>query len=214
MAVLLAKGAAPNILDGRGLTALHIAVKRGHAAVVEALLQGKPGAAADPNQYSVHGDTPMHVAVAANRPDMVALLAARGGNPDAERKGDSHDSPLTLAARQGCVAAAEALVAAGAPPGARHGGKSALHVAIECGSEEVMEFLLKAGAPPGLEDVCGSTPLHAAVKAGNVEAIRALVAKGASPAAADLGKEMPLHLAAAAGQLAVVEALLQAGVSH
>jgi hypothetical protein len=83
---LLSAGADPDALGDRGLTALHVAAERDHAAAVEILLT----AGADPNRSDPHGNGPLwaavHRACLSQRTDgsleVVRLLAAAGADPD------------------------------------------------------------------------------------------------------------------------------------
>ena len=61
-----------------------------------------------------------------------------------------------------------------APP-----GSSALHIAANSGSVELLEMLADAGADPNIVRKDGHTPLSVAVVAGDLPAVKALVARGA-----------------------------------
>jgi ankyrin repeat protein len=68
--LLLARGASPNVADARGWTALHQAVSRGNALMVEDLIR----AGADREARTPEGATPRDLAFARRRADVVRLL--------------------------------------------------------------------------------------------------------------------------------------------
>ncbi|OEH80246.1 acyl-binding domain-containing protein [Cyclospora cayetanensis] len=76
--------------DG-GMTALHFAADRGHLDIAKMLLAH----GADVNYQDDLGETPLHVAIAAEQMDMVALLRKAGANMALKNSdGDSCDSLL------------------------------------------------------------------------------------------------------------------------
>ena len=95
-----------------GYTPLHLAARAGHAGASEALLAG----GADPNRFTTTGATAMHFAAQADAADVVALLAAHGGDVDA-RDAFAQRTPLMFAAVRGANDAGRALLDAGADPG-------------------------------------------------------------------------------------------------
>jgi len=72
--LLLARGADPNVADERGWTALHQAVSRGNAAMIEELMRAH-GDGARPDRS---GQSPRDLAKAKGRTDLMRLLASRG----------------------------------------------------------------------------------------------------------------------------------------
>ena len=72
--LLLARGADPNVADDRGWTALHQAVSRGNAAMIEELVRAQ-GDGARPDRS---GQSPRDLAKAKGRTDLMRLLASRG----------------------------------------------------------------------------------------------------------------------------------------
>jgi ankyrin repeat protein len=69
--LLLDRGADPNVADDRGWTALHQAVSRGNAAMIEALVR----AHADGARQDRSGQSPRDLAKSKGRTDLVRLLA-------------------------------------------------------------------------------------------------------------------------------------------
>lgn len=75
---LLARGADPNMRDGRGDTPLLLAVQYGQNALVDVLTAGK----ANPNLGNGGGETPLIRAVQKRDLPLVRSLLAAGANPD------------------------------------------------------------------------------------------------------------------------------------
>ncbi|MBK8100721.1 MAG: ankyrin repeat domain-containing protein [Planctomycetes bacterium] len=179
---------------------LHAAVGRGHAALVQLLLQH----GADPNVTdSASGASPLLLACEQRRPDLTALLLAAGATPAA--------ATIQAAVWSGDVALAQAVVAAGgavdlgaALPTAAMGGHAAmlrwlfaqgaepardggaaLVEAANAGHADACRFLVQAGAPVDARTTFGWPALHCAAYNGNEATVAALLALGADPTARD-----------------------------
>lgn len=99
----------PNDTDGRGFTALHVAVMRGSACIAEALLQ-EGGANCD--AANDNGDTPLHVAVASRRINVGEVLLRAGASVHlVNRRGHT---ALHFAAAVGLAAFTKELLSRGA----------------------------------------------------------------------------------------------------
>jgi ankyrin repeat protein len=119
------------------------------------------------------------------------------------------DTPLHLAAAGLRLAAAHALLAAGAPVDAvNRRGAAALHYACDHrplsqtwdpdAQRRTLELLLAHAATVDLADLGGVTALHRAVRARNPVAVAVLLTAGADPGAATRKTgSTPLHLAVA-----------------
>ncbi len=57
--------------------------------------------------------------------------------------------------------------------------RSALHIAVMCGSAEIVEILLASGASVNCQDSRGDTPLHEAALRDDMEMVRLLLSAGA-----------------------------------
>ncbi|XP_047101455.1 ankyrin-3-like [Schistocerca piceifrons] len=105
---LLAGGAALEVRDGSGKTALHWAAKQGHLEAVRCLVGGGAQVGARDHRQQ----TPLHAAAGGGHTAVVRLLVEASADPDARDQRGS--TPLHLAARWGHAEPAAALLAAGA----------------------------------------------------------------------------------------------------
>lgn len=119
--------------------------------------------------YLYAGDTALHMAAAAFRREIAALLVSHGA--DCHAKNRRGAEPLHYAAdanRWEPTAQAETiayLISAGADPNARdRSGVSPLHRAVRTRSFAAVQALLDGGADSRQRNKTGSTPLHLAVQ--------------------------------------------------
>lgn len=142
------------------------------------------------------GDTALHVAAAAFRRDVAALLVARGADCRARNRRGAE--PLHYA--------------------------SDTHRWDPVAQADTIEYLLSAGADPNALDRSGVSPLHRAVRTRSLPAVRALLDGGADVRRPNRSGSTPLHLAvqstgrsgsgsshARAQQAAIVALLLERG---
>ena len=120
------------------------------------------------------GDTPLHLAAAGYRVEIVELLLAAGADPNAamnhRASGPLHyaadtcsSSPAWSARKQ--VETIRCLLEAGARINAQDkNGATPLHRAVRTRGAEAVRFLLNAGSDPLLKNKPGSTPFHLAVQ--------------------------------------------------
>ncbi|WP_420634422.1 ankyrin repeat domain-containing protein [Candidatus Palauibacter sp.] len=159
-------------------------------------------------------DSPVADAAMAGDLARVEALLADGADVSAPQ-GDGMTA-LHWAARSADARLARLLLGAGADVTAttRIGAYTALHMASEVGSAEVVELLLVGGAAQTAttEEVGGATPLHLAADAGSRGAVRLLLQHGGSVDARELRwGQTPLMYGAARGREAAVRALLDGG---
>jgi ankyrin repeat protein len=109
--VLVDAGADTNYIDEAGQCALHTASFIGRADIIKFLLDN----GAQPDIIGKDGLSPMHWAANKNQPESVTALATGGATVDVQ-DGRYSSSPLFMAADRQHVAAAEALLLAGADP--------------------------------------------------------------------------------------------------
>lgn len=211
---LLKAGADPNAKQSEGETTLMTAARTGNADVVKLLLDH--GAESNAKE-SWRGQTPLMWAAAEKHPAVVELLIQRGADVNAtsavfdftklKPKSGSVPmnfprggfTPLLFAARQGDVASARLLLAAGANPNQGDpDGTTPLIVAIINLHYDLAGLLIYKGANPNAADNKGRTALYAAVdmhtmdittrptpkitdKLDSVEVAKMLLAHGADP---------------------------------
>ena len=195
---LLAGGADPNLALPSGETVLMTASRTGDADVVRALLS----AGADPHAAEdAHRQTALMWAAAQQHAEVVRLLLESGARVDdrslsypqvVSSSGNADPAgvfevqqggytPLLFAARQGDLASARLLVAAGAGvDAAAASGTTPLVVAAHSGHGEMAAYLLDEGADPDAAGA-GYSALHAAVLRGDRALVRALLDHGAKP---------------------------------
>ena len=163
---LLAHGAAVHAREAtEGQTALMWAVSQRHAGVVEALID----AGAD-----VHARS--HI-----RPVVTSRSTSTGNDGAVTVIDEGGFTPLLFAARQGDLASARLLLAAGGDVNdTAPAGTSALVVAAHSGHGALGSLLLDHGADPNA-DWAGYATLHAAVLRANADLVRSLLAHGANP---------------------------------
>ena len=88
-------------------------------------------------------------------------------------------------------------------------GRSALHLAAECGSMEVCQALLDKNAFVNSKTKLGLTSLHFAASKGFTDLVDYLVNKhGATIESLTIKKQTPMHLAASSGKMETVQKLI------
>ncbi|HXD73023.1 MAG TPA: ankyrin repeat domain-containing protein [Vicinamibacterales bacterium] len=219
---LIKAGADPNgPLTSTGDTALMMAARTGKTSALNVLIESGANVNA---KESWGGTTPLMWAVSERHPDAVKVLLDHGADvharsnfvapangrgfegrtpvrDDAKQKVEEFASgwltPLHLAAREGDVASAKLLIAAGADVNAVAGdGKDALGLAIFNGNYDLASFLVDSNSGVNKADTQGFTPLFWAVDRRNMETapnfpwmvtadplplIRKLLDRGANP---------------------------------
>ncbi len=196
---LLAAGADANAALRGGETALMTAARTGSAGAVAALLAH----GADVNARETRaGQTALMWAVSQRHPAVVRTLLAAGADVSARthvrpvatasspRTGAAEGvavideggfTPLLFAARQGDLASARLLLAAGADANdTAPAGTSALVVAAHSGHGALAAWLVEQGADPNAAGA-GYTALHAAILRGDADLVSTLLAHGADP---------------------------------
>jgi len=121
--------------------------------------------------YLYAGDTALHVAGAAHRPEMVRLLVSMGAEVDARNRRGA--TPLHYAAD--------------GSPGSPIWNPDAQAETIDC--------LIQAGADPNARDKSGVAPLHRAVRTRCAAAVTALLDGGADTGRTNKSGSTPLQLA-------------------
>jgi ankyrin repeat protein len=177
---LLGAGSGTEGANADGQTALMVAIKNGDLPIFQMLIDA--GAKVDVVE-KVQDQTPMMWAAAATRnaAEMVKVLIAKGAAVNARAKFSDWPSqitsepraqyhayggltPLLYAARAGCYACVEALVAGGADVNLpTPEGVTPILIALENGHNGVARLLIDRGGNPHVWDVYGRTALYLAV---------------------------------------------------
>ncbi|HWK54439.1 MAG TPA: ankyrin repeat domain-containing protein [Hyphomicrobiales bacterium] len=207
---LIDDGTDVNQPSADGTTALHWAVYRQDAELVEMLLDED----ADPNRSNDYGATPMTVAATHGDTAIMKALVAAGG--DVESANVEGQTLLMAVARTGNVDTAELLLAKGAKVDNREhwGGQTALMWAASQKQPAMIRLLIEHGAEVDARgkdqdwprwvtseprnkplDPGGYTPLLYAAREGCVDCVAALLDGGANIDLPDLWGETPLLLA-------------------
>ena len=216
---LVERGADVNALGPGGLTAVHLASRRGHAEILDSLIT----AGARVNVRNENDVTPLHVA--ANAAVAERLIAA-GANVGAHAR---HATPVYEAVSVGRVGVVQVLIKHGALKTCD--GEELLGWAAFFGRADAIKIFLENGVKPDTTAplFCGQSALDVVARGGlgdmhcpehvtpqvRLEIAQLLIAAGADVnAAADIGYfvgSTPLHGAARSGHLELVKLLLEKG---
>jgi ankyrin repeat protein len=126
-----------------------------------------------------HSDrTALPLAARAGHEEVVKLLLAAGAG--ANRLDGNNFSPLHFSCIDGCVAAAKALIEAGACLEAHtaESGYTPLHLAINSGSLDLVRLLLQHGSDIKAQTAEGQTVLHLATALGNESLVKLMLDRG------------------------------------
>ena len=192
---LLDAGANPNLALLSGETPLMVAARSGYPEIVEQLIAKGGGV----NARGARGQTALMWAVAQKHPEVVRVLLAHGADVQARTDVWSEmmavpphgympynrliphgsDTALLFAARNGDLASAKLLVAAGAKVNDQDAwGVSATTLAAHSGYRELVEYLLEKGADPDAA-AAGFSALHEAILRRDEQMVSALLGHGA-----------------------------------
>ncbi|MDA8402616.1 MAG: ankyrin repeat domain-containing protein [Desulfobacteraceae bacterium] len=192
---LIEKGANPNaVIEGpflhdgwtlaKGATPLMAAIAGGHDKIAAFLLQhGAQAAVSDENGY-----TPLMLAAAQGKPDLINACILKGADIKASTSGVS---PLIAAAAGGKPETVALLLKKGADPKAKvsanftyhdvtvFAGGNALMAAAAAGDDKSLQLLMDAGVGVNLAAKNGTTALMAAAAKGSLPSADLLIAQGA-----------------------------------
>lgn len=204
---LLAHGAHPDAQDEEGFTALISAVRFGFTDIA-AMLAERKGVIV--NQTDRGGWTPLMHAAWLDQPELVRMLIAHGAKIDAaDRDGLT---PLAIAAQNGKVKGALALIDAGADvnePVAK-GGYTPLMLTTISGSTELAEALIGRGANVNAVNPGGVTALMIASARNRPRLVQLLVKSGADVNARSEDGRTALSIAQADNNEALIKILREA----
>ena len=201
MKLLLAAGARVDRVDGRGRTALELAVQSGQGGLLPALAAAL---GSQPSRGEL--DLATCAATAMGSPSDLEVLLELGASPDARCR-DGHNL-LTLAAAGGASPCITLLLAhGGKAEQASASGNTPLIHAANAGQLEAARLLLNAGADVNARGHKRDTPLMHAARTGRLEMLDLLLANGARPGLRNSDGRSARKLAESAGNAAVLAAL-------
>lgn len=148
-------------------------------------------------------------AVKRGQTDIVRVLLAVGGDPDAPD--DTGIYPLDYAAFDNKVDLARLLLEYNAQVNLLFRGSTPLDLAVAAGHAETARLLIDNGADVRRVYPSGRTPLHIAAAGGSAELTALLIDRGAEIEARDRYGLSPLDLAISRGQAAPLGVLLDSG---
>ncbi|EHK41615.1 putative ankyrin repeat protein [Trichoderma atroviride IMI 206040] len=194
--MLLEDGQNVNAKNEDDWTALHIAATRGHAAIVQLLIDkgASVNAVTDVPDNETSRATALHWAARSGHENVLDILLNNGADIDL-RTGDG-ETALHWAAGKGHVGAIALLLNRGADLEAKSvHGFTPLCTAARSGQEAGVMVLIERGADLSVTTE-GDSLLHFAAKGRNVEIVQLLLDKGFDVNLIGASGEYPLHAAA------------------
>ncbi|WP_374699796.1 ankyrin repeat domain-containing protein [Wolbachia endosymbiont (group A) of Limnophora tigrina] len=165
---------------------------------------------ADVNARDNRGNTPLHLAVLADKLQVVEKLIE--GGADVNAKNNHGATPLHWAALNQNVNIVEKLIEKGANVNEKNKYDNVpLHYAAGYGSLSVIEKLIEKGADINAKSSNGDTPLHLATKNSHLDVLEKLIKEGANVNERNKYGNIPLHYAAVYGRLSIVEEFIEKG---
>ncbi|XP_037083097.1 transient receptor potential cation channel subfamily A member 1 homolog isoform X2 [Pollicipes pollicipes] len=212
--VLVANGADVNAKDMYGLTSLHYAAMRGNDLAAQQLLKcpNVNAEAKDKQQM-----TPLHMAATYGYPTVTSLLLEMF--VPLRCVDEEQQTPLHSAAKGGHQHIVDMLLRSASELAGHETVKlmvadkdqrlnTALHLAVDSGSQATVELLLDAEADVNVCNDTGDTPLHAAVVGGQLDIVQLLVRHHAAINVQNYQGQTPLHRAAMFNHIDIIAYLL------
>ncbi|KAF3692142.1 B-cell lymphoma 3 protein [Channa argus] len=198
--------------DEDGDTPLHIAVVQGELAVVSTLIHFLLLAQRSPDIYNNLRQTPLHLAVITQQPDMVDALLRAGADPAAlDRHGQTSFHLCCEYNQYECLS----VVLSSSPTCLEiknFDGFTPLHLAVLRGHKDLARMLLDGGADINAMDIkSGQTPLMHAVESNNPDMVHFLIENGCDVNSQSYSGNTSLHSACGRGQVDTVRLLLKSG---
>ena len=206
---LVKQGAAVNVSQPDGVTALHWAAQWNDTEMADVLLR----AGAQVNAANAYGVTPLSLACTNGSTAMVERLLKAGA--DSKAATVSGETVLMTCARAGASRAVKALLAAGADLNAKEnsGGQTALMWAALEGHTPVVRVLIESGSAVDARSAAGYTALLLSAREGHLETTQVLLGAGADVNAAAKDGTTALVVATIRGHLKYAEFLMTRGAN-
>ncbi|XP_076017137.1 nuclear factor of kappa light polypeptide gene enhancer in B-cells inhibitor, alpha b [Genypterus blacodes] len=152
------------------------------------------------NTQNDQRQTPLHLAVITNQPDVCRQLMAAGCDPTLVD--DSGDTPLHIACRRGNLPCFSVITQSCRPEhlnaavaAYNYQGQNCLHITSVQGFLSLVESLVALGANINAQEQCnGRSALHLAVDQQNLSLVKLLLKRGADPNHLTYGGHSPFHL--------------------
>lgn len=192
-----------------GISALLIAVERGHLEIVDHLLM----AGINIDSRDSTGQTSLHRVTRRKSEMAMKHLLKRGATVDL--MDDTGRTAFSANARSCGDFYLKILLDAGADPNTKgHDGISELYQAAAENEVDYVKVLLRCGTDPSIKTRYGWTPLHWAANNGHIEVVKLLIEAGAALSPLSDQNSTPLDMALRANQFVIVDLLTRAGAKE
>jgi ankyrin repeat protein len=203
--------AHPGDINARGgyhVTALHVAVIKGHVDIMRLLLEH----GADVATLNNENFDPLYEASRRGRLDVIGLLLDH--HADVNSRNVDESTPLIMASQEGELEVARVLLQHGADANSREkSGWIPLMSASKNGHLDIVRLLLQNGATVDSHENGGWVSLMVASEAGHADIVRLLLQNGAAVDSHNNNGRTSLMFASQKGHLDVVHLLLENGAA-
>ncbi|CAL1530521.1 unnamed protein product [Lymnaea stagnalis] len=193
-----------------GENAIHIAAAAGYVEVMVLLLE-HGGDVNTPTKKFKGGETPLHKAIMADKPEMVDFLCRHGAKMNIADASGKY--PIHVACEKGLLNCITTMIQHGASLEVKDAqSQTPLSGAVLENQTRVAKLLIEQGADVHAMDNLGFRPLHKASNRGNPDLVEHLVSAGANVnARSERSLQTPLMSAVATNKLDTILKLIQLG---